>query len=194
MVKSAFTMIELIFAIVIIGISVMSLPVVINITNKSIENNLVQEAIFASSTELIGATAGYWDERSMEDEMQSHISRVVNISADCDNITKLRPGHIAQPYHRRCLDNNSSTGLNYTINSSIFSLNDATHDYENIFINSTTDATGYKQTYTSKIDIIQTNNIKKITVTIKDENNNIVTLLRSQSANIGETDYYKRMF
>ena len=197
MVRFAFTMIELIFAIVVIGICVISLPTMTNMTNKGMESNLVQEAIFAASTELIGATSGYWDERSMEDENQSHISRVIDIGGDCNNTTKLRAGHIAQPYHRRCLDSNSSTGLNSTANNDIYSLNDAAHGYENIFVDSSTDASGYKQTYKSKVtvDLDSTdNNVKDITITLKDKNDEVITLLRSKRANIGETDYYKRMF
>ena len=195
MVRFAFTMIELVFAIVIIGISVMSLPTITNVVNKNIEGNLVQEAIFAASTELIGATSGYWDENSMQDIATSHLSRVIDVSNDCNTTTKLRYGHIPQPYHRRCLDDESTT-VNNTSGGSVYDINDAQHSNENIFINTTTDASGYKQTYTSQVivDLNTTNNnIKKIEIVIKDENNNTITLLRSQSANIGETEYYKRM-
>ena len=44
--RFGFTMIELIFAIVIIAISVMSLPMMTQVTNKGLEESLVQEAIF----------------------------------------------------------------------------------------------------------------------------------------------------
>ncbi|WP_366755894.1 type II secretion system protein [Sulfurimonas sp.] len=54
--KYAFTLIELIFAIVIIGISVMSLPMLTQVTSSAIEKNLVQEAIFASVAEINLAT------------------------------------------------------------------------------------------------------------------------------------------
>lgn len=191
MVRLGFTMIELIFAIVIIGVSVMSLPTMTNIINKGIESNLVQEAIFAASTELMGASSGYWDENSMQDINLNHLSRVINISGDCDSVTKLRAGHIAQPYHRRCL-NDLTTNAVSTAGGSVYDLDDASHLDEDIFIDNTTDASGYKQTYKSDIVVIQVGNIKKITATIKDENGDTITILRSQSANIGETDYYKR--
>jgi len=74
--RFAFTMIELIFAIVIIAISVMSLPMMAVVTQRGMENNIVQEAIFAASAELMGATSGYWDENSMQDINVSHLSRV----------------------------------------------------------------------------------------------------------------------
>jgi len=193
MVKSAFTMIELIFAIVIIAIAVLSLSVMNNTTSKTIENNLVQEAIFAASTELIGTTVGYWDENSMQDKNESSIARVINIGNDCNASTKLRYGHINQPYHRRCLDN-LETRARSSAGGDVYDLDDAAHAKENIFVDDTTDASGYKQTYTSTIKVTQDGDIKTITSTIRDKDDVIITRLKAQSANIGETEYFKRVF
>jgi len=63
-VKSGFTFIELIFAIVIIGISILSLPMIVQETSKGIEKNLVQEAILLASADTIRAMSGMWDENS----------------------------------------------------------------------------------------------------------------------------------
>ena len=193
--RYAFTMIELIFAIVIIGIAVISLPMMMQVTSKGIESNIVQEAIFAASAELMGASTGYWDERSMEDEANDMMSRVVDISGDC-NTNRLRPGHINQPFHRRCLDSNSSTGLDLTLNSSIVSLDDAKHTSEDIFMNISVDSAGYKQTYKSIIEINRIDNIKFIQATITDSKSpaNTLVVLKMQSANIGEIEFYKRRF
>ena len=198
--RFAFTMIELIFAIVIIAISVMSLPMMIQVTQKGIESNILQEAIFAASAELMGATAGCWDEVSMRDINVSHLSRVIDIgtSNDCNDTTKLRPGHINQPFHRRCLDENSTAIADLDKNiTSIYSLDDAAHVAQNIFINTATDETGYKELYKSEIDVSLSstdNNIKIITATVTDDDGDPITVLRTQSANIGEIDYYKRTF
>ena len=190
--KSAFTMIELIFAIVIIAISVMSLPMVTQVTQRGIENSILQEAVFAASAELMGATAGYWDENSMQDSADSHLSRVIDITGDC--IANLRPGHIAQQYHRRCL-NNTGTGANNAAGGVVWDLDNAEHGDADMFTDTITDATGYKETYQSNIDVSPAadNNIKIITATIKDSDGDEVVVLRSQSANIGEVDYFKRM-
>ena len=196
--RFAFTMIELIFAIVIIAISVMSLPMVTQVTQRGIESNIVQEAIFAASSELMGATAGYWDENSMQDMNVSHLSRVIDISNDCNNTTKLRPGHINQPYHRRCLDD-LTTNANNAAGGSVYDLDDAEKTTASVmFVLPGTDGTsaGYKELYKSTIEVTPSatnNNVKIITVRITDENNNNVTVLRAQSANVGEIDYYKRM-
>lgn len=193
--RSAFTLIEVIFAIVIIAIAVLSLPMMSRATQRGIESNIVQEAIFAASAELMGATSGYWDENSMQDSAFSNLSRVINIGGDCNIATQLRPGHINQIYHRRCLDNNNTVAQNAP-GGTFFDLNDAAHGEQNIFIDTTIDPTGYKKTYTSVVAVgisPTNNNVKDITVTVSDADG-IITVLKSQSANVGEIDYYKRMF
>ena len=200
--RFAFTMIELIFAIVIIAIAVVSLPVMNQAIQKGTEEAIVQEAIFAASTELMGASAGYWDERSMEDESMSQFSRVINIGGDCNTTTKLRPGHIAQSLHRRCLDSNLATGLDSTTNTNVYSLDDA-EKTDDIFITNgtsggTPEASGYKNTYKYIIVVnrVAGSDIKDINVTITDDQTppNTLVILKIQSANIGEVDYYKRTF
>ena len=197
--RSAFTFVELIFAIVIISISVISLPMMIQITAKGVESNIVQEAIFAASAELMGASSGYWDARSMNDGSLSQLSRVIDTNSSCVNDTsdirhRLRPGHIAQPYHRRCIDANSTVGPLDASGTSFISLDDAAHPSEEIFTDDTTDSTGYKEVYESVVTVTRTNDIKFITVNVTHANGDPITTLRMQSANIGEIDYFKRRF
>ena len=209
MVRFAFTMIELIFAIVIIGISVISLPMMTQTTSKGVEQNLVQEAIFAASAELNQVLSYYWDENSLQSA--NLLSKVVWSSpTDCDNNTKLRPGHINQTLHRRCVDNNTSgpstiLGLEVEdagVADDIDDTNSTTHD---IFINytSSSDGHGYKESYKSTINVTYADfgtvsaadkNIKKVQINITDSNNNTITSLKTYSANIGEIDYYKRSY
>ena len=203
--RKAFTLIELVFAIVIIAISVLSLPMMSQITSKGVENSMVQEGIFAASAELMGASAGYWDGVSMEDEAFSHVSRVIDINASealgaCNNDAsddryRLKLGHIAQPFHRRCLESNETIPTDDK-NATYPSLNNSEHDMEEIFTDTTTDSTGYKTVYYSEINIVRAGNIKNITVNIYDKNSSdaLVTRLYMYSANIGEADFYKRRF
>lgn len=214
--KSAFSMIELIFAIVIIGITVISLPMVNQVISKSTESNLVQEAIFASSAEINQILSYRWDENSIQNN--DILSKVIwASSSDCDTSTKLRPGHIDAPLHRRCLDNNTTaitptanlgldTGESTTNDSD--DIDDFNADAKSIFIDTSGGGTivsskGYKNDYNSTISVsyanfdpnfTANNNIKKITITILDTNGNAVTRLRAFSANIGEVDYYKRSY
>ena len=48
-VRHAFTMIELIFAIVVIGVTLLTIPLMIETNNTAMERNLAQEAIFLAS-------------------------------------------------------------------------------------------------------------------------------------------------
>lgn len=200
--RLAFTLIELIFAIVIIGIAVVSLPVMAKITEKGIESNILQEAIFASSAQLMGISSGYWDARSVEDIAYSHMSRVIDINSSCDSNKsnpryRLRVGHIAQPLHRRCVDDTnvsiSATAGIDTLASAVNAL-DGTLAFEDLNDATVTgERTGYKDDYMTDVNITTTGNIKIITITIKNDDGPI-TRLSMQSANIGEIDYYKRRF
>jgi len=194
--RSAFTLIELIFAIVIIAITVLSLPMMTRVTQKGIESSIIQEAIFAASAELMSATSGYWDENSMQDMNVSHLSRVIDIANDCNDTTKLRPGHINQPFHRRCLDS-MAINANDTAGGSVFDLNDpATGISHAVFINPNPEAAGYKDNYNSTLTISRTNNVKFLESNIYNTKTppELIVKLKIQSANVGEIDFYKRMF
>jgi len=191
--KSAFTLIELIFSIVIISIAVISMPTITQVSSKGIENSLVQEAIFTASTELSQAQSYYWDENSVESA--NTLARVINLNNnDCNSVTKLRPGHINQPKHRRCLNNNTTPLLN-AAGGTINDLNDLSHNQASIFdLAFSADADGYKQDYNSTFIITYPQaGVKKITSTIV-SNNNIISSLSAYSCNIGEIDYHKKTY
>lgn len=204
--KLAFTMIELIFSIVIIAISVMSLPMLTQVTSSGIKRNLSQEAIFASAAEISFATTYVWDENSLIDDDDVNatgddLSRVLNLDASCSTsgVMLKKIGHI----NRRCLDNNLT--VRYADTDYLDSLEAAEHNYTMIYTDNT-GASGYKQEYDSLLNVESCDsgncidfglenkniNLKEITVSIRekdDTTNQIVTLLRTYSANIGEVAY-----
>jgi len=205
--RSAFTLIELIFAIVIIAITVFSLPMLTRITSNNIEDSLVQEAIFAAAASLNEATSYRWDEHSMNDKLLGGIwakySKVIDTSgADCSPVgsENKRPGHI----NRQCLKDLStlpyySSGAPYSD-----SLNEAAHGAESIYIGTGgPSAAGYKTLYNSTVSInnnasfqvANDPNIKEVLVTITNAStNNVVTTLRAYSTNIGEVPYYSKVY
>jgi len=203
--RAAFTLIELIFAIVIIAISVISLPMMSQTVSEGIDANIVQEAIFASATELNEAVTAHWDENSIEVGMPDSSARVIEIGAFCSNDSnsstfRQMPGHINQPLHRRCLDSNTTAASNASA-TAVDSLDDMEHGDGNITIG-TLGSEGYKETYQSNV-VVSPNanfngannpNMKSIVSTVKDEGGNTIALLRTYSANIGEVDYYKRNY
>ena len=192
-------MIELIFAIVIIGIAVVSLPVMMQVAAGGVKNTLVQEAIFAASAELNQATSYYWDENSIQDVNLSSLSRVINTTGDCNITTNKRPGHIS----RRCLQDNNESATNAS-DANTNDIDDAFHTPQSIFISATSivSDTGYKHDYQSEVvvandsfDTATASNIKKITIIITDgDNGNTVTSLSAYSANVGEVDFHKRTY
>ncbi len=198
MVRYAFTLIELIFAIVIIAISVISLPMVSQVTTSSMENSLTQEAIFASVSEINVATTYVWDENSLLDTNLSsaagvtELSRVVSTAGttgNCANSGQVdaanvpiirRTGHI----NRRCLNDLIVTPYSTVAVDCVDSLNASEHAYASILENNNTaddtSSTGYKKEYESElivercdggcVDFGDANNVnmKEITVTVQD--------------------------
>lgn len=203
--RSGFTFIELIFAIVIIAITVLTLPVMSRITEKGIENSIVQEAIFAAATELNEATTMHWDANSIEPTELNSYAKVIDMG-NCDDNTsspryRLLPGHIEQPLHRRCLDSNT-TAPSYATSTTIEALENKKHGYRLLFLNPTPDKEGYKEKYKSKITIqkkakfggSKDKNIKRIKVTVINSQGHVITSLKTYVTNIGETDYYKKAY
>ncbi|MEN8303594.1 MAG: prepilin-type N-terminal cleavage/methylation domain-containing protein [Campylobacterota bacterium] len=205
MVRSAFTLIELIFAIVIIAISVISLPMMSQTVSKGIDANLVQEAIFGAATKLNEAVAAHWDDNSLEPGKPNSFARVID-DGTCLNTPlayRQMPGHINQPLHRRCLDSSATTPANTDVNADITSLDDMEVTDEEIFISGVSvGAQAYKDIYTSTVAVninasfgltANNPNMKSIVSTISDSSG-VITVLRTYSANIGEVDYYKRSY
>jgi type II secretory pathway pseudopilin PulG len=204
--RLAFTMIELIFAIVVVSFVVLSLPMVTQVTSQNTQDSYVQEAIFASSAQLSEVTAYRWDEASLDTD--TFLSRVLSTNNDaCDATTKLRTGHIAQPYHRRCVedttDRPSSIGFDGTENAADFDdLDDLDGTTAALYLAYSASAKGYKNDYNSTVSIsysdfgnetVANQDIKRIRVQIF-QNNNLITQLDSFAANIGEIDYFKRSY
>jgi len=201
--KTAFTMIELIFAIVIIAISVVSLPMMTQVTSKNIEFGILQEAIFAAAATLNEATTYYWDEYSLNDA--NGYSGVINTdSGGCIAGTpNKRVGHVS----RQCLDDMATRpyiGTNFNK-----SINVTAHAATPLFTADASAAT-YKDEYNSNVTVnncatteaciqfgLEANNpnLKEITMSITSSSSNTpIILLRTYNANIGEVKLASRFF
>ena len=178
----------------------------IQVLSNNMDKNLIQEAIFAVATELNEATTAHWDENSIDVNNTNGLADVINIGNNCEsNVSlsnyRLRPGHILQPLHRKCLSDLTVTANHANTNNLIDAVEDnaVTH---HIFINPTPSASGYKQDYNSSTSITYNpvfagssqTDMKKITTTIFDQSGNTLVSLDAYVANVGEIDYYKRSF
>jgi prepilin-type N-terminal cleavage/methylation domain-containing protein len=210
--RSAFSLIELIFAIVIISIAVTSVPIMTYAIGKGVENNLVQETIFGASAQLNQILSYRWDENSIDESVDANatgLAKVINragVGSCLDN--RLKPGHIAQPLHRRCLDNNTTRvsavfGLD-GIETVVDDIDDFNGTSGNLFTGSAS-GSAYKDAYTYSVSVssstmngnlspAESNDLKEVTITVFDNNGNTISSLNSYTFNIGEVDYYKRMY
>ena len=197
--KSAFTMIELIFAIVIIAISVLSLAMVTQVTSKGMQNSFAQEAIFAASAELNQVLSFRWDISSQE--TQGELSKVLHTGSPSDCNTsdgKQRQGHV----HRMCLEATTAPIVTSSISSGAIDAQRTLSDISLTEVGTVGDgSSGYKSDYNMSVAVhfspfaenytTHNNNIKNIVVTVKKGANPYV-VLQTFSANIGEVAPAKR--
>lgn len=108
--KRGFSLIEVVFAIVIISISLMSVPMLLKETAKSNEYSIMQEAILATSTKMGNIISYPWDKNSYDST--NKILRTLDVSngdSELDrkpgvNDDNLRVGHIYADKRRRFFD------------------------------------------------------------------------------------------
>lgn len=211
--KSAFTLIELIFAIVIIAISVASVPIMTNAIGKGVENNLVQETIFGASAQMNQILSYRWDENSIdeaEDPDATGLAKVIDRDGTTCDSNRFKPGHIFQPYHRRCLDDNTTRvsttfGFGTGVDGGEATRDDI-DDFDGVsgeLFTGASSSDAYKQVYTYEIDVELSNfdnnltvndEAKEVIVTVKGEDGEVISELKAYTFNIGEVDYYKRMY
>lgn len=103
--RSAMSMLELVFAIVIMGIAVMSLPLILTQVQTNNAFALQQEAILAAKTKIGDILTHEWDNNSYDTTAQrSFVLYTTNgdPELDCNATTNRRIGHINADYRRKC--------------------------------------------------------------------------------------------
>ena len=219
--RSAFTMIELIFAIVVLAVVMLTIPMMIGVNNKALEGNIAQEAIFLVSAVLSETTTLVWDENSLvgTDADGYSISKILDVTSATSGTTynrtdvnsSIRTGGLNEDLHRS-FDSNTTTPL----------LGNGEQDYlDHDIDNSLANSEGYKSKFTivarrqyvtdtphagtiadpfvfdAPGSLQNQSNIKMTQVEINatiDGNNLVIARLRAYTCNIGEIDYAKRRF
>lgn len=230
--RFAFTMIELIFAIVIIGISMLTLPAMMAQDATNQESSLMQEGILLSTTKVAQVLTFPWDQQSSPGGVLMSTSQVletVGVAAPAGlrrvGVTDFRVGHFQEQLRRRLTPNSdqrTATAVG-TVTVAVPNINDfhneildlnATPGFEEFAykkawrtttdISYVSDATDYTQENIifnfSDVGGAALTNIKKVRVSTRDRtvatlgvNGNQVDLT-SYSANIGESEFYKRRY
>jgi len=113
----AFTLIELVFALVIIGLVAITIPSVLITNARQTETNLLQEAVLIATAKMNQNMAYRWDENSWDQVNTLHKTEAINVAAGDGNLnrvtfdyfygngdlnaTDFRRGHFLEPLHRR---------------------------------------------------------------------------------------------
>jgi len=126
--RKAFTMIELIFAIVVIGVTLLTVPLMIQTNNTAMERNLAQEAIFLGAALLSMESTNVWDANSVDTTVDPLnpdayvLAKILDIGGAINTIygrvavgvpainTNMRRGGILADKHRQFFDFNTSVG------------------------------------------------------------------------------------
>ena len=162
--RYAFTLIELIFAIIIISVVVISLPTMFKSNENAIMNNINQEALFAVSAEMMQTLSYPWDQNSSDST--NAYGKVVDITSGnnayirkdangtVNTNSSFRVGHIQEDNHRRFHDVSVVNHLESAISSTstTTALNNAGKSNV-VFDNTGSSRNGYKQEYNMSIDV-----------------------------------------
>jgi len=218
--RKASSMIELVFAIVIMGIALMALPLMLEQTTKNNEFSLQQEILLAARTKL-GDTLTYrWDENSLNND------RIVVLRTDGDSElnpeanTTRRIGHIHGNKRRKfAFDNNATQTANFTLDTPFDDIDDFNTNDSNLTDSSETTNLDYRfidfimtttvtylednATYSNQIinnftfnkdnNVSHSSNIKMLTLNVT-SNNGVPFTLRTFSCNIGESEFLRRNY
>ena len=213
--RSAMSLIELVFTIVIMGIAVMSLPLILTQVQRNDAFAMQQEAILAAKAKLGNILTYEWDHNSYDlTASRSFVLTTVSpdTELDCNGTTFRRLGHVNADSRRKCSATGASAsaigadagdGGNFTdiddfdgdsINISASAEGAGTLDYIfdlNLSTNITyaADSAAYNVSpvvFTLNPDNNATvTNIKTISVTVSGGDQNIT--LRAFTCNIGES-------
>jgi len=213
--RSAFTMIELIFAIVLIAVVMLTIPTMIQVNNKTLEGNAAQEAIFLVSSVLSEATTQLWDTSSVDGNATTvRLSKMLDVNGTGnaaynrwpDTNSTVRAGGLEQDLHRMFFSAETrpaqAAGAAVTLPGSFDST--ATGQQlglktqyaitaTRVYVDDTPAATFV---FSTAADAQQTNikmTLVEINATI-DGTPTVISRLRAYTCNIGETDYAKRRF
>ena len=105
MVKKGFTFIELVVAIVVIGIAMMSVPLLLSQSSRTNEFSISQEAVLAGSTKIGNILTYPWDDKLVSEVDVKHILDVTNGDLDLDrfpdNNSTRRKGNFKANFRRK---------------------------------------------------------------------------------------------
>lgn len=222
--RGGFTLIELVVAIVVMAIALMSVPLLLSQTSKSDAFSINQEAILAGATKIGNILTYPWDDKLVGQLAVKYILDVSNGDNELDRSAadpNRRIGNFKANYRRKFNTNETNASLtlgratdtNTTAYNDIDDFNGVTEsitnggvgDYLKDFNLTTTvnyidDNATYSSSPTLNINLntaatAASTNIKLVEVQVTDTTSNEqITTLRAFSANIGSYELIFRTF
>ncbi len=222
--RGGFTFIELVVAIVVMSIAIMSVPLLLSQTSKTDEFSISQEAILAGATKICNILTYPWDDKLVGLLSVKYILDVSNGDDELNRSitdTNRRKGNFKANYRRKFNSNLTFASLtlgragdtNTTVYNDLDDFNGTVQtitsggvgDYIKDFNLTTTikyisDSANYSQTTLNfgELNISSSTpstNLKMIEVKVTDPNSNEeITTLRAFSANIGSYELIYRIF
>jgi hypothetical protein len=156
-------MIELIFALVIMGIVFLTLPLILIQNADSVEDNLIQESIFLSSSKMSQLLTFQWDENSKDPAVILSAADVLRVSATGDNeldrnASDFRRGHFREDKHRRMTPiNNERSASAIGLEGAVYDDIDDFDGIVNFDIITAPDVGGYKKRYRADVNVTYVN-------------------------------------
>ncbi len=114
--RSGFSLVELVFSIVVIAIALMTVPLMLGQSAKSNQFSLMQESILAARTKMGNILSFKWDENASDSN--GSVVRVVDVTDGASALNRItygdknrRKGHIKEDRRRRMTDTEVNASL-----------------------------------------------------------------------------------
>lgn len=202
-------MIELIFTIVIIGIAFMTLPLILNTTNDSIEAVQESRGYYHALAKMQIITDKPWDENNTADfKNTGGIYYVLKTQEDSGSILEcnsndMRPGHYEGQNRRMCTRDFAfatplaNLGKDGETNSSYDDIDDFDGDSDDLTdgfdLNASVTYVNYNandQSMSTFSTATETTSVKRITVSLRDRSGNEIASYTYYATNVGRPQAY----
>jgi type II secretory pathway pseudopilin PulG len=205
--KSSFTLIELVISMVIVGITIVSIPMMLATVSQSVDTSMKSNSFFSAYSTLSLIESMEWDENNTKDDNYYKVLTADNGDSEL-NCTRNGTKQLDNESGADCDDNKTSTiGIDDgedADDSSTFDDVDDFNGYENDDLASYNFKVGVKYVqdnanysdknifYNDDLTTSNNTNIKEIEINITDKNGTLISIIRGESFNIGAVKIYSR--
>lgn len=194
--KNAFSLIELIFSIVVIGIALLSIPAIMSVINRSAEATVQTKGYYHALAQMGVIISKPWDENNTDDWDEANVVYILQTGDEGLEICS-RSSIYAEEYRRQCDKNNGNASLTLGLEGTSYNdLDDFNGNTDNDNIegfrlqiavtyedNETVSTNNYK--IPSAANPTGTTDIKEVTITLTDDTSDTKAYLRYYGFNIG---------